>query len=185
MLAGNSERGSNPTVTKDVLMTANHSDRRWFWISIGLAAGLAIAFVWPHEHSAAAVADRNDKFAMVTAQFDVTDFVEGVFVLDFLTGQLRGAVMDPRNGQFNAVYARNVAADFQVNPNEPGTYAIVSGRTNLPRVQGISPATSSIYIAELNSGKVVCYSFPTGSGRGGAATLTPIDAFQFREAIGN
>ncbi|HEX6984581.1 MAG TPA: hypothetical protein VF170_04355 [Planctomycetaceae bacterium] len=162
-------------------MTADRSDRRWFWISIGLAAGLAISFVWPHEDAAAAVADRNDKFAMVTAEFDVTNFVEGVFVLDFLTGQLRGSVMDPRNAKFSVLYARNIAADFAVNPNEPGTYAIVAGRTNLPRVRGVSPATACIYVAELNSGKVVCYSFPTGAAR--AAELTPVDAFQFREAV--
>ena len=162
-------------------MTVASTDRRWLWMSIGLAAGLVIAFVWPHEHAAAVVSDRNDKFAMVTAQFDVTDFVEGVFVLDFLTGQLRGSVMDPRGGKFSAMFTRNVAADFQVNPNEPGTYAIVSGRTNLPSTRGGRPATSCIYIAELTSGKVVCYSFPVNAR--GAAPLTPIDTFQFREAV--
>lgn len=163
-------------------MTNTHLDRRWFWTSIGLVAGLAIAFVWPHEHAAAVVGDRNDKFAMVTAQFDVTDFVEGVFVLDFLTGQLRGSVMDPRTGKFTVLYARNVAADFQVNPNEPGTYAIVSGRTNLTAQGGFQPASSCIYIAELTSGKVVGYSFPAKGPR--AAALMPMDAFQFREAVG-
>ena len=121
---------------------------------------------------------------MITAQFDVTDFVEGVFVLDFLTGQLRGSIMDPRTGKFSVLYARNIAADFQVNPNEPGTYAIVSGRTNLPSVRGASPAASSLYIAEANSGKVVCYSFPQGGGRAaGVLPLAPVDAFPFREGV--
>ena len=151
-------------------------------MTLGLAAGLVIAFVWPHEPAAAVVGDRNDKFAMVTAQFDVTDFVEGVFVLDFLTGQLRGSVLDPRSGTFNVLYARNIAADFDVDPNTPGTYAIVTGRTNLPSGRGARPATSCIYVAELNSGKVVCYSFPVTAR--GAAVLTPVDQFQFREATG-
>ena len=164
-------------------MTNSHVDCRWFWTSIGLVAGLAISFVWPHEHAAAGVGDRNDKFAMVTAQFDVTDFVEGVFVLDFLTGQLRGSIMDPRNGKFHVLYTRNIANDFQVNPNEPATYAIVSGRTNLPAQGNFRPAASCLYVAELSSGKVACYSFPVNA-RGGAAALTPIDFFQFREAVG-
>ncbi|MGC1272675.1 MAG: hypothetical protein WBC44_03135 [Planctomycetaceae bacterium] len=164
-------------------MTNTHLDRRWFWTSIGLVAGLTIAFVWPHEHAAAVVGDRNDKFAMLTAQFDATDFVEGVFVLDFLTGQLRGSIMDPRTGKFSVLYTRNIAADFQVNPNEPGTYAIVSGRTNLPSQGNFRPASSCLYVAELTSGKVVGYSFPVNA-RGGAAALTPIDGFQFREAVG-
>ena len=163
-------------------MSAASPERRWFWMSIGLAAGLAIATIWPHEHAGAVVAHGNEKFAMVTAQFDITDFVEGVFVLDYLTGQLRGSIMSPNAAKFSALYTRNVAADFAVNPNEPGTYAIVSGRTNLNFRGMPSPAASCIYIAELNSGKVICYAYPLG-GRG-AAQLTPVDFFQFREAVG-
>ncbi len=151
-------------------------------MTMGLIAGLAIAFVWPHEHAAAVVGDRNDKFAVVTAAVDATAFVEGVFVLDFLTGQLRGSVLNPTAGAFAVLYARNVAQDFNVNPNEPGTYAIVSGRTNMNASGGGQPAASCIYVAELTSGKVVAYSFPAG-GRGGATLpLTPVDGFQFREA---
>ena len=163
-------------------MSAVSTDRRWFWISIGVVAGVAISTLWPHEHAGASVADRNDKFAMVTAQFDVTDFVEGVFVLDFLTGQLRGSILNPGAAKFSTLYARNIAADFAVNPDEPGTYAIVSGRTNVTFRGMPSPAASCIYVAELNSGKVICYAFPQ-VGRG-AATLQPMDFFQFREAVG-
>lgn len=166
-------------------MMAARSDRRWMWMGVGLAAGLAIAYVWPHEHAAAAVADRNEKFAMVTVQLDVTEFVEGVFVLDFLTGQIRGAAPNPQGNGFLALYGRNVAADFQVDPNEPGTYAIVAGRMNPQRVpRGAAPSASFIYVAELNSGKVIAYSFPIpNAGRGGLAELTPIANFQFREAV--
>ncbi len=163
-------------------MTALHTERRGLWMSVGLAAGLALAFVWPHEHASAVVGDRNDKFAVVTAAVDATEFVEGVFVLDFLTGQLRGSILNPSAGAFAVLYARNIAADFNVNPNEPGTYAIVAGRTNLNAGGGSRPAASCIYIAELTSGKVVAYSFPIGARGGAALALTPIDGFQFREA---
>jgi hypothetical protein len=167
-------------------MTPARSDRRWFWMSVGLAAGLAIAWLWPHEHAAAVVADRNDKFAVVTAEVDITQTVEGVFVLDFLTGQLRGAVPSPQGGGFAALYGRNVAADFQVNPNQPGNYAIVSARLNPQRAgRGAAPSASMIYVAELNSGKVIAYTFPVPAGRGGLAELTPAANFQFREAVAN
>ena len=162
-------------------MKTFHPDGRWYWLSIGLAAGLAIAFIWPHEPVAAGVADRNDKFAMVTAQYDVTNFFEAVFILDFLTGQLRGSVIDPTTGNFTVLYARNIAADFNVNPNEPATYAIVSGRTNL-NSRGANPASSCLYIAELASGKVVAYSFAAGAG-GAIAPLVPMDSFSFRPSI--
>ena len=167
-------------------MLAARSDCRWFWMGIGLAAGLAVAFVWPHEHAAAVVGDRNDKFAMVTAQMDVTDFVEGVFVLDFLTGQLRGASINPATGTFTFFYARNVAADFNVDPNEPGTYAVVSGRTNLPNAGRIQRAASCVYVAELNSGRVIAYSFtlnPAGRGNAAPVPLQDNANIQFREAV--
>ncbi len=163
-------------------MTADRSDRRGWWIGLGLVAGLAISVVWPHEHAAAVVGDRNDKFAVVTADIDATAFVEGVFVLDFLTGQLRGSVLNPSAGTFSVLYARNIAADFNVNPNRPGTYAIVSGRTNLTASGGAQVGASCIYIAELTSGKVIAYSFPVGARGGATLPLAPVDGFQFREA---
>src|SRR6187402_1245396 len=130
-------------------------ERRGLWVTVGLIAGLTIAFVWPHEYVGASVGDRNDKFAVVTAQVDATGFVEGVFVLDFLTGQLRGSVLNPSQGAFAVMYARSVAADFNVNPNQPGTYAVVTGRANLTAGGGAQPAASCIYVAELTSGKVI------------------------------
>lgn len=160
-------------------MTVAHSGSRWLWMSLGLAAGLAIAFMWPHEYAAASVSDRNEKFAMVTARFDSTDLVEGVFILDFLTGQLRGSVINPATGRFSVLYARDVAADFNLDPNRSGTYAIVSGRTSVNATVGTRPAASCIYIAELTSGKVLAYSFPAATGA--ALPLVPLDGFQFRE----
>lgn len=162
-------------------MTNAPLGRNWLIGIFGLAAGLAIASLWPHEYAAATDSDRNDKFALVTAQFDTTDFVEGVFTLDFLTGQLRGSVINPSTGRFSVLYARNIAADFNVNPSRPGTYAIVAGRTNMNASVGGRPAASCIYIAELTSGRVIAYSFPAASGA--ALPLTPIDGFQFREPI--
>lgn len=170
---------------EDIDMTATPNDRRFRWMAIGLIAGLAVAYVWPHEHAAAAVADRNNKFAMVTAQMDATGFVEAVFVLDFLTGQLRGGVVNPTVGQFVYFFTRNVAADFRVDPNTPGTYAIVSGRanpTNSPRVQR---GASYLYVAENTSGQVFAYALtmPTEVPGNGPVPLEPATSFQFREAI--
>lgn len=161
-------------------MPTTQSDRRWYWMSIGLAAGLAIAFVWPHQPAQAIMGDRNDKFAMVTAQINITNLVEGVFVLDFLTGQLRGSVISPQTGQFSALWVRNIAADFNVNPNKPATYAIATGRTNMNVSSAARPAASCVYVAELTSGKVVAYSFPATAG---ASPLVPLDSFSFRPSI--
>ncbi len=162
-------------------MALSETSSRWYWMSVGLVAGLAISFLWPHAPVEATVGDRNDKFAMVTAQFDTTDFIEGVFVLYFLTGQLRGSVINPTTGRFSVLYGRNIAADFNGNPAQPATYAFVSGRTNLTS-RGVMPAASCIYVAELNSGKVVAYSFPAQGG-GVLQPLAPLDSFAFREPI--
>ena len=162
------------------------SDRRAFHFGLGLAAGLAIAFVWPHEHAAAVSTDSNDKFALCTVSIDIVNTVEAVFVLDFLTGQLRGAALSNATGLFTLSYFRNIAQDFQVNPNTPGSYAIVTGRAALPSNNNYRPAAGVLYIAEAKTGKVVCYSFPFQAANrpvAGPLPVAPVDGFAFREAV--
>ncbi len=162
------------------------SVNRIAWLLFGILAGLAIAYVMPDKDIAASSTDRDTKFALATSTVSLANGTEGVFVLDFLTGQLRGGVLNEKSGKFNHAYMRNIAADFNVNPKAKPHYAIVTGQSRLTSRGRIQMAQAVIYIAELSSGKVLCYGFPYNlSHKGGPLPLILLDGFQFREAIGN
>jgi hypothetical protein len=162
------------------------------WVAGGVVAGLGLAWVWPHEPVAARSTDRDAKFAMTTIPVkDVTiggfrDNLDGVFVLDFLTGRLTGAVLNNKVGRFDHFYGRNVAADFNVDPNagQPA-YAIVAGNTGLVSVRNVTFANGTIYIGEMNSGVVHAYAFPYVESNRVVPPmeLQRIDSFQFRESV--
>lgn len=171
-------------------MENRSSQCRTVWLVAGLMAGLCISYFWPHEPALAVATDRNDKFAMLTAPISLVSNVvnnEAIFVLDFLTGQLHGRFMNTSRGQFTQQFFRNVGNDFNVDPNNQNVrYSIVVGGGQLSSgTRGVQPASSLIYIGELNSGKVICYTFPINQRnvRGAQATLLMVDQFQFRDAV--
>ena len=163
-------------------MENKNSGNRTVWLITGVLAGLCISYFAPHEPAMAASTDRNNKFAMTTCY--VSPDLEAVFILDFLTGRLTGAVMNRQGSQFVAAYTRNVAQDFEV---EEGTeYAISCGRAQIQGRAGNQYGDSIIYIAELTSGKVAAYAVPYklyNRRIPNPMNLIRIDQFPFREAI--
>lgn len=164
---------------------------RALWLLAGLVAGLALSWVWPHEPMHAATGDRDSKYALVTCPVKdvefggVKDSLEGVFVLDFLTGQLKGAVLNSTTGKFTHAYSQNVALDLQVDPNGTPKYTIAAGMARLPNLRGVTMSQGVIYIGEMNSGKVVAYGFPYAESNRpvGPFNMVRLDFFQFREVI--
>ncbi len=164
------------------------SEQRWVWLVAGLVGGLCVSYFWPHEPAHATTNDRSAKFGIMTCPVQpglagVSPELEGVFVLDYLTGRLSGAVLSPKNGKFMHAYYRNVAADFQVNPNTEAVYAMVAGRNQMLAKGGVPLATGVVYVAELSSGKVGAYAFPYAESRGPVAPIQmePADVFSFRQ----
>lgn len=146
-------------------MNAGSSDRRALWLLTGLLAGLAVAYVWPHERAYANTADRDKNFALFTVPVGmsaagINDPMDGIFVLDFLTGRLQGAVMNRQIGKFASLYSRDLSKDFAVDGNTEAHYAVASGYGQMTAQQGITMASGVVYIAELNSGKLNAYVFP-------------------------
>lgn len=154
---------------------------------LGGMVGAAALALMPDNELQAVSANSNDKFSMatvpVTTGFEDT---EAIFVLDHLTGLLRGGVLNP-TGQFAFTYFYNVAGDFQINPATPDPkYSIVAGRAALRTTGGNQPANGVVYVAELTSGNVIAYGFQIPRGRGSAVPIPMfrIDGFGFREAAG-
>ena len=132
-----------------------------------------------HTATAASV---GDSFALATGAID--EDAEGVFVLDFLTGNLRCAVLNHRTGKFSALFQANVARDLGVTKN--GKYQIVTGIVNFNRGASVfQPSLSVVYVLDSNSGNMIAYGIPwrreaatTGQRQFGA--LVPIDGMKVR-----
>ena len=164
-------------------ISKSNTDRKGLFLLIGFVAGLGLASIWPHEPLAAATSDRNEKFVMITAPVGIGS--EGVFVLDFLTGRLTGAVLarSRNTAMFTNYYYRSIAEDFQVRGSAPN-YAISAGLSDIPNAGSTQFAASAIFIAELNSGVVRSYAIPyqVSQRKMDPLPLIPGDSFPFREA---
>lgn len=160
--------------------------QRSAYLGLGLLAGLAVSYFWPHQPAQAITNSRAEKFEMFTVPAAAAGN-EGVFVLDHVTGQLRGAVLDPQAHSFTAFYFRNIAQDF--NLDELGgkpQFAILSGRTQLQNRPGmrVQTAPGVIFVAELTSGIVNSYAFTWERTTRPVAPqqLVFVDKFPFRQA---
>lgn len=134
------------------------NDKRLMWMLLGLVAGLGIASLWPHEQAKASATDRDAQFAMATCAISAQSNQEAVFVLDFLTGSLKGAILGA-DGVFANFFIRDLAADFELDPKKEAHYCIVSGGHQLAGAGPVPPAASVLYIGELTSGRIAAYGF--------------------------
>ena len=62
----------------------------------------------------------SDNFAIATGLVD--DSIEALYFLDFLTGDLRAAVVSRRNGEFTGFFSYNVLADFDQIGDSPSQH---------------------------------------------------------------
>jgi hypothetical protein len=159
-------------------VTTNVSNRRAVWFVLGALAGLGLASFWPAEPVHAIATDRSDRFALSTVEVGPTS-PEAVFVLDFLTGRLTGALLNAQSGIFTNFYFRNIAADFDVGRDAKAKYAIMSGLGNMTSGAGLSTSQGIIYIGELNSGKVAAYRFPYRVSQTPILEPMPLELFAF------
>lgn len=101
-----------------------------------------------------------ETFAMCTGM--ISEGVEGVFMLDFLTGDLQVMSVNPRTRLLGGAYKHNVLADLLVDAtSKKPAFLMVTG---LAPVQtggaAVRPADSVLYIADATSGNWVAYAIP-------------------------
>lgn len=155
-------------------------------IVVGLIIGLNIQGIWPSIPLHASATHGLDKFAIATGLVD--DQVEALYFLDYLTGDMRAAVINPKTGRFNAFFTRNIAADFGGAGRSSG-YLMVTGQADMPRGRAdIQFAQSIVYVAEATTGQVAAYTIPWNSsfqaaGRTQYGEFRPLDVAQFRTAF--
>jgi hypothetical protein len=157
---------------------------------VGVAIGIALAAIW---HGAAGVprayasaTHGADNFAIATGLVD--DNIEALYFLDYLTGDLRAAVISRRNGIFTGFFQHNVMGDFAGITESP-RFLMVTGLADLPRGAGPSQLGQSlIYIAEATSGQVFAYALPYSStlnaaGRPQVGGFLKVGGGSFRDAF--
>lgn len=160
---------------------------RVLWLGAGLVMGLAISGVLPHSPAHATASSQLDNLVISTGAVDGDG--EAVFILDALSGDLMGWVINPNNGAFTAVYKYNVLRDLGVDPSKSPKYVMVTGTQNFRRgAGGVQMANSVIYVAELTTGKMLALGFPWNRGLRNstqtyAGAFVKLDLVPYRELV--
>jgi len=155
-------------------------------IVMGLVVGLNVQGIWPSVPLHATATHGLEKFAIATGLVD--NSVEALYFLDYLTGDLRASVINPKTGKFNSFFSRNIAADFGGAGRNTG-YLLVTGSVDMPRgTAKFQFAQSIVYVADASTGQVAAYTIPWNSSLHAAGTaqygeFQPLDVKAFRTAF--
>ena len=111
-----------------------------------------------------------ENFGMVTGPID-EDNTEGVFLLDYTTGDLTCWVINPRTGNFGAGFKRNIVADLKVGKGKP-SFVMATGMVAFKGFSGAQrPANCVVYVCDANTGRFGAYVIPWTPGAFAAGAL--------------
>lgn len=128
------------------------------FLSRGMQSGYELQL--PVTELQAAATDGTDNFVVATGT--LSPDVEGVFLLDALSGDLQFTIFNPASGAFNPPFRRNVAVDLQIEAGKKPRYLMVTGYMTDSRRPGAARnvARCAVYIVEATSGKFAAYTVP-------------------------
>lgn len=145
-------------------MSAIQNRGRLGWICLGILIGCLLTFFMPAQPLHAVATHGAEGFALATGAVD--NSLEGVYFLDTLTGDLKGAVINLANGQFATFYQSNILKDFQSDGSKPPKFLMVTGLAALRHGPSqIQPGLAVVYVMEVNSGILAAYGVPWNGGR--------------------
>jgi hypothetical protein len=100
-----------------------------------------------------------ETFAMATGA--ITPEVEGVFFLDYLTGELQCQVVSVRYLQLAGVFKHNVIADLGIEKGKKPSFLLTTGQAQFRSTGGaVQFAGTIVYVADANSGNWAAYALP-------------------------
>jgi hypothetical protein len=129
------------------------------WFAGVAYVGGSSQFENPATYLHAEAAARGETVAVATGAVD--EDVEGLFTIDFLTGELQCFVLyvkGPGANKIGGHFKRNVVADLGLEKGKKPKYLLVTGRANFTRgAAGVRPGFSVVYVIDDNSGKFAVY----------------------------
>jgi hypothetical protein len=153
-------------------MSLTFNRKRLAWVSVGVLIGLLLAAVMPARPLHAVATHGADGFALATGLID--NNIEGVYFLDYLTGDLKGAVLNLNTGVFTTFYQYNVLKDLQVEGGKAPKFLMVTGLSQLrQRGNQFQPGAAVIYVMECGSGTCAAYAVPWNVGRATLPSTAP------------
>lgn len=144
----------------------------WAVALVMLAGGVAIGTQVGRQprpaHAAAAAVE--DSFAVCTAP--VGDGMEGLFMLDFETGDVSGGVLNQNTAKFTVGYRYNVLKDLGFKPGKVKNpkFLLVPGQVNLMGPQANKLGQSVLYVTDVSTGVTAAYGVPWGTSAATAAS---------------
>ncbi len=178
----------------------------WGMLAVGLLVGLAIGgsmslgllvgkqtamlpdSVLAELRLKAAASHGSDTFAIATGPID--DEVEGLYTLDFLTGDLSCFVINSRTASFGGGFKSNVSGILGSEKGKKPNYLMVTGQINtVGGYNGGRPAACLCYVVDANTGAAAAFTFPwtkamATSGQPQGGQLTAIGPWKVRSAPG-
>jgi len=158
------------------------------WLGEGRDANREFAAQFAELKLKASASHGADTFAVATGPVD--EDVEGLFTLDFLTGDLQCFVINPRTAGVGGRFATNVndAKIFGAKKGKKPNFLLVTGQLNSSGgyAGGGRLANSICYVVDANSGEVAAFGFPwnkTAVNNGGvqAFPMIPMGKWSARE----
>lgn len=165
-------------------MQQSLNSQRALFLVLGVAIGVGVAGWLPNTPLHAVATHGQDNFALATGRLD--EEVEAVYFLDFLTGDLKAAVLNPQTHKFSAFYKTNILQHMTTNDVKNPRFLIVTGQAKLRRGTGATQVGESVvYVCEVNSGKMIAYGIPwvperQALGANTKTALVPLDGVEFR-----
>jgi hypothetical protein len=167
-------------------------------LSLGVSALIGGAVTWllvgptelvlPETALHATATHGGDTLAVATGPVD--DEMEGLFVLDYVTGELQCTVLNYRSATFNAIFKTNVLKDLGVDATRKRPqYLMVTGQSRFPRAgPGGRLALTVVYVVDENTGNFAAYGLPwlpemARAGRPQTGAMIPLDAGNARAAV--
>jgi len=167
------------TSTKEYVMLKSEQRKSIGWMTLGLCMGLLVAVgvvigsrvtLDPHGKEPlielperllhASATHGSEEFAVATGP--ISDDSEGIFFLDYLTGELNCYVLYPRFNKFGAHFNTNVVEALGVKRQKSPKYVMVTGVAGFRGGSslGKQPGNCVVYIADANTGTFACYGIP-------------------------
>lgn len=137
-------------------------------LGIGLMAGVAAMLLMSRPAAPlafgelplyATASDTGTSMSMATGPVD--EEMEGVFFLDFLTGELACVVVASRKpDMIGGVFKTNVIRDLGVEADKKPAYLMVTGAANfVGRTGPMQPGRCIVYVLDQNTGNFAGYGF--------------------------